>query len=844
MPRRQAHWRSDNSLTAPRGAPGPEAILKSIVNSVIVGDESLAKSWKTVRKVTPIHMKRTWLVGLVSALALISPAVSPVGSTLAHAGPDDGKIVGTEQHIDAPKAFWEDNNFNLEILEGVDLQEGVLWVGKTEDPQYYQYTLPDEGFFDDFGAPGETYYMAPQSPFMFNYPIWWGYGADTGIPTESFRHGIGALDLLSVEGPGQVEMFFDQGRQFGPKRQLGSGDKSPHAVPIVKGTHEHSATIFTKPGRYVLEYQASARTVDGELIQSEPQDLVVQVGGQRPKDTATPSLQQRYDAADSGDAAAAGYTFSVGPAEVGKNLSTISFKAGNGANGTLTVLIDGYFLTDLDVVDGQAEWDELLGPVDSRLQAVFTPAAGEGPRWISPELSYTEGGSAQVSSAESAESWNDRTGFSWRSNWNLPTAISTPEFTVTAQHVAGRPVEAGEYANPDMVKITLQADPRLRGFIHGGFYTDPDDENPTSTIEGTIEGGKVELYGNTYDWLNGTQVRFTITPHPTIDEHATTVVLTDNYDYGKNFEGTATFETPDSAVVSPEISKPEGPDAGPDDDGAQQTILLDKGHVDILALQEDGLLVTRLKDDTGLHANQTVQRPLDQVVLVVRDNALQQRTEQLSDARFDFMGEVGQKFYYLPEAQDRGIIWPGYNTTGINYDDVDGHVTLTLTPRTVPEGATWGMFKGSGHNLEILTDSTVDDHSIEIGYPAHTHVSWAFSTPGEYVFDLTYSLTTKDGEVLTSEPEALTFAIGNAAAAQAGAEVETDPADHDKDTPSDLPLPPEEPGNGEGEDPDVIGSAQNFWNRYQPLLLVLVGFFGGVGALWSVLPLLKAFFQN
>ncbi|WP_257181163.1 hypothetical protein [Corynebacterium cystitidis] len=48
-------------------------------------------------------MKRTWLVGLVSALALISPAVSPVGSSVAHAGPDDGKIVGTEQHIDAPK---------------------------------------------------------------------------------------------------------------------------------------------------------------------------------------------------------------------------------------------------------------------------------------------------------------------------------------------------------------------------------------------------------------------------------------------------------------------------------------------------------------------------------------------------------------------------------------------------------------------------------------------------------------------------------------------------------------------------------------------------------------------
>ena len=46
-------------------------------------------------------------MALSAALAL-SPLAAP-----SLASPDDGKIVTTAHHIDAPKVYWRDNNFAL-----------------------------------------------------------------------------------------------------------------------------------------------------------------------------------------------------------------------------------------------------------------------------------------------------------------------------------------------------------------------------------------------------------------------------------------------------------------------------------------------------------------------------------------------------------------------------------------------------------------------------------------------------------------------------------------------------------------------------------------------------------
>ena len=49
--------------------------------------------------------------------------------------------------------------------------------------------------------------MAPTLTWGNHDPIWAGLGASVKIPTEQFRDGVFATDILSVDGPGRMELF-------------------------------------------------------------------------------------------------------------------------------------------------------------------------------------------------------------------------------------------------------------------------------------------------------------------------------------------------------------------------------------------------------------------------------------------------------------------------------------------------------------------------------------------------------------------------------------------------------------------------------------------------------------
>ena len=144
------------------------------------------------------------------------------------------------------------------------------------------------------------------------------------------------------------------------------------------------------------------------------------------------------------------------------------------------------------------------------------------------------------------------------------------------------------------------------------------------------------------------------------------------------------------------------------------------------------------------------------------------RPENYGDPSFDFMGPVGEKTFLLPQTQKRDVIWPGYNTEKLNYKDYkDGVVQLSIKPVSMPEGASFGMWltDNLGGPGEILVDSTKDDFTIDTTFPTHTHTNWAFSKPGTYVFEVTYTAETTDGKKLASQPQHLTMAMGDKAIA-------------------------------------------------------------------------------
>lgn len=796
----------------------------------------------------------------LSAAALLALAgVAP--SLPAAAGPDDGKIVTTKGHVDAPKAYWDEQNGTFVLMNeanpyktGADtyeLDKTVNWVGKgysgRDGKSQYTMTLGDSPSLAFLGEPGQTLYMAPHLTSGNQDPIWAGLGASAKIPTERFRDGVFVTDILSVEGPGRMELF-----RYNPDdapadvyRMLSSSSIGWHSWLLDKGSHTHNTTTFTRPGRYVVTYRAVARSTDGRIISSKPSKLVWQVGGMQPvlgdgTPTAVPTVD-RYNAAPVGDLDAAKYVLSVAPhrldADPAKNkdaddkLSDITFTAANkNLKGTLTLYNNGYFLTDLPVVNGTATWPEMLGSEGSQLQAVFTPDtsdanSAEASRWISHKLAYEPGKAESVYSDDGNGSWPEE----------IPdeanTVLSTQQYTPTSMDYDVTVTPNGNGFSTVEVRFK---DPKVRGFLRGGFYAQDDPVYPYLDLEGSVEDGVVRFTFRDESFYKGTALRVKMLTHPDMNASASTTEVAANYEPGTKYTAHGAL-APDSAPISdapkpapvdpspsaeptvapsaepsnepsiapttspsevpsvpavpsepapsspapanPEPSAPAptspAPSAQPSTPGTpgHQCVpgqidgrtKISHGHLDIQATLKDRQLSVGLRDDSGIIDADSTVRPLDSVVWTVSENARRVRTERMADEKLNFMGPVGTAFYGLPQTQQSGLPWPGYNTQDIDYSQLRGPVHLHVVPKVMPEGARFGMFTESLNGADVLLDSTTGKTTIDIDYATHAHANWVFSEPGQYMFDVHYSATLADGTEVNSPVQQLAVAVGKKA---------------------------------------------------------------------------------
>lgn len=796
----------------------------------------------------------------LSATALLALA-GAAPSLPAAAGPDDGKIVTTKGHVDAPKAYWDEQNGTFVLMNeanpyktGADtyeLDKTVNWVGKgysgRDGKSQYTMTLGDSPSLAFLGDPGQTLYMAPHLTSGNQDPIWAGLGASAKIPTERFRDGVFVTDILSVEGPGRMELF-----RYNPDdapadvyRMLSSSSIGWHSWLLDKGSHTHNTTTFTRPGRYVVTYRAVARSTDGRIISSKPSKLVWQVGGMQPvlgdgTPTAVPTVD-RYNAAPVGDLDAAKYVLSVAPhrldADPAKNkdaddkLSDITFTAANkNLKGTLTLYNNGYFLTDLPVVNGTATWSEMLGSEGSQLQAVFTPDtsdanSAEASRWISHKLTYEPGKAESVYSDDGNGSWPEE----------IPdeanTVLSTEQYTPTSMDYDVTVTPNGNGFSTVEVRFK---DPKVRGFLRGGFYAQDDPVYPYLDLEGSVEDGVARFTFRDESFYKGTALRVKMLTHPDMNASASTTEVAANYEPGTKYTAHGAL-APDSAPIS-DAPKPAPVDPSP---SAEPTVVptaepsnepsiapttspsevpsvpavpsepapsspapanptpsapaptspapsaqpstpgtpgnqcvpgqidgrtkISHGHLDIQATLKDRQLSVGLRDDSGIIDADSTVRPLDSVVWTVSENARRVRTERMADEKLNFMGPVGTAFYGLPQTQQSGLPWPGYNTQDIDYSQLRGPVRLHVVPKVMPEGARFGMFTESLNGADVLLDSTTGKTTIDIDYATHAHANWVFSEPGQYMFDVHYSATLADGTEVSSPVQQLAVAVGKKA---------------------------------------------------------------------------------
>lgn len=821
----------------------------------------------------------------LSAAALLALA-GAAPSLPAAAGPDDGKIVTTKGHVDAPKAYWDEQNGTFVLMNeanpyktGADtyeLDKTVNWVGKgysTRDGKsQYTMTLGDSPSLAFLGEPGQTLYMAPHLTYGNQDPIWAGLGASTKVPTERFRDGVFATDILSVEGPGRMELF-----RYNPDdapadvyRMLSSSSTGWHSWLLDKGSHTHNTTTFTRPGRYVVTYRTVARSTDGRIISSKPSKLVWQVGGMQPvlgdgTPTAVPTVD-RYNAAPVGDLDTAKYALSVAPhrldADPAKNkdaddkLSDITFTAANkNLKGTLTLYNNGYFLTDLPVVNGTATWSEMLGSEGSQLQAVFTPDtsdanSAEASRWISHKLTYEPGRAESVYSDDGNGSWPEE----------IPdeanTVLSTEQYTPTSMDYDVTVTPNGNGFSTVEVRFK---DPKVRGFLRGGFYAQDDPVYPYLDLEGSIEDGVARFTFRDESFYKGTALRVKMLTHPDMNASASTTEVAAKYEPGTKYTAHGAL-APDSAPIGdapkpapvdpapsaePTVAPTEAPSAEPSEAPSAEPTAepsnvpsvspsevptvpavptasaepsapapapsspapsspapvnptpsapastspapsaepstpgtpgnqcvpgkidgrtkISHGHLDIQATLKDRQLSVGLRDDSGIIDADSTVRPLDSVVWTVSENARRVRTERMADEKLNFMGPVGTAFYGLPQTQQSGLPWPGYNTQDIDYSQLRGPVRLHVVPKVMPEGARFGMFTESLNGADVLLDSTTGKTTIDIDYATHAHANWVFSEPGQYMFDVHYSATLADGTEVNSPVQQLAVAVGKKA---------------------------------------------------------------------------------
>ena len=809
---------------------------------------------QTQRRIT-IHTPALFIPGgkpalrraaaFLSAAALLALA-GAAPSLPAAAGPDDGKIVTTKGHVDAPKAYWDEQNDTFVLMNeanpyktGADtyeLDKTVNWVGKgysgRDGKSQYTMTLGESPSLAFLGEPGQTLYMAPHLTSGNQDPIWAGLGASTKIPTDRFRDGVFVTDILSVEGPGRMELF-----RYNPDdapadiyRMLSSSSTGWHSWLLDKGSHTHNTTTFTRPGRYVVTYRTVARSTDGRIISSKPSKLVWQVGGMQPvlgdgTPTAVPTVD-RYNAAPVGDLDAAKYVLSVAPhrldADPAKNkdaddkLSDITFTAANkNLKGTLTLYNNGYFLTDLPVVNGTATWSEMLGSEGSQLQAVFTPDtsdenSAEASRWISHKLTYEPGKAESVYSDDGNGSWPEE----------IPdqanTVLSTQQYTPTSMDYDVTVTPNGNGFSTVEVRFK---DPKVRGFLRGGFYAQDDPVYPYLDLEGSVQDGVARFTFRDESFYKGTALRVKMLTHPDMNASASTTEVAAKYEPGTKYTAHGAL-APDSAPIGdtskpapvdpapstePTVAPTEAPSAEPSNvpsvspsevptvpavptasaepsapapapsaepstpgtpgnqcvpgqiDGRAK---ISHGHLDIQATLKDRQLSVGLRDDSGIIDADSTVRPLDSVVWTVSENARRVRTERMADEKLNFMGPVGTAFYGLPQTQQSGLPWPGYNTQDIDYSQLRGPVRLHVVPKVMPEGARFGMFTESLNGADVLLDSTTGKTTIDIDYATHAHANWVFSDPGQYMFDVHYSATLADGTEVNSPVQQLAVAVG------------------------------------------------------------------------------------
>lgn len=734
--------------------------------------------------------------------------IAATGASPALAGPDQNKKLVYGTHVDlSPAASVTGNDIqSLGVVTGtgakaIPAQATVMWVPMSGN--YYFYPTADTEFL---GKQGKGVWQAPQDVDPSQLPIYFGYNTDSSLKshTDMLKNGNYSLDLLGVEGPGDVEVFTTTAE--GVRRVYSSTDTSLRS--LIQPRHSHFHTTFSKPGRYVFTYQAVGYKEDGTPIPTMPMKVAWQVGGQDPKSGKILDFAKSYEEAKEKGHEKQEASITFTPEKV---FTGITF-AGKG-NGRLVLTNQGHFLDELEVKDGKATTKTYLASDSSTYQAIFIPDdPDDAAPWLSKEIEYQTGGDA-VTVSEGSESIvkpDEPKNFSSSD----PVSLSDGGITLKA-----------EQTDSSTTKLTIEAkDKNMRGDFVVGLYASKDKATGYAdcSVEGAFnEEGKYEKEVDLSACKDDKFLRLRITPHPLVNADPLDEIKEVDLTKGEDVEfslklSDAKKELPtveefngykpgdedknpypkdsyqDEEHEDPETEKPGDEDEEEEDldkgdspstpppsrgDSNSDTGLIKRPDFDSEIVEfSEGHMDIRLSDDSGdpfvaLKADKpspSVVRSIQKTAIRVGENAKMTRTQKLKDAELDFLGKMGEDFYLLPQVEAPQKPWPGFSTEDLDYKKPDyaKGVSFKLVKSEVPEGGRAVFFTGDIGGSPTRYFDTDDSEHQEMKTTKHMHLhgSWSFTKPGTYRLYLQAVGTGKDGkEKILTETQPLTFLVGKEA---------------------------------------------------------------------------------
>ncbi|WP_447002006.1 TIGR03773 family transporter-associated surface protein [Saccharothrix isguenensis] len=621
-------------------------------------------------------------------------------------------------HADLVSVFLEAGSL---VVAG---QSDVDRVVTRFDPARTTVNVTDAALRPAPGSPAYAFLGVPAGtpvhvvPQAFHPGVLWAGWNTESVPRGALAGDAVDITLREVRGPGRVEVYLSG--VDGPERVWSSHDPGLRTLRVAVPTHAHANWAFTAPGVYELEFAASATASSGAPLTSAPARYVVAVGPH----TTTPTTTT-LDVTDTGNGSRLTGRVAGGPAHLhgGVPAGWIEFHAHH------------------------PDHDEVVGHV----------AVGGG----QAVLEVPDNATALAHTARFVPEVADLVAPSWSPAVANPRAPpGTAVVGVRDRYALGETITATALVTPP------RPDHTVAWWTREGTTTTPRGTGETLAITATTDLDGAELgfdlvdpEGNTAASAQAVDLRVDPTATPTT---STTPVPT-------------TAPLPTTVPDTPPSAPPSTGTAAPcvatevtrtSEAGAAEVVA--DGHFDYGPVVENGALTASIEDDRD---GTPAWRDPAGYVFHLTDAA---RTTPPAGSGHDFLGPG--PVWTIPLTQSPGVPWIGWNTQHPSVPAaLAGDITMTLESLEGPGRlAVYGQdpFGSVGTRHFGTVEGFPRSTTVPVGRSGvHVHAVWAFTAPGAYSADFSFSGTV-DGRPLSAK-STLAFHVGPGEPAAAAAVVET-----------------------------------------------------------------------